>query len=238
MAMVNPRAGRTTEPNSWSAQKADRARIPSAPSFRSFSRRRRRDSASEVELFADHYSQAAVYLSQTEVETHIKMPSPSSSPRSTLVIRARMVTHLRNVDEALAQGVADGLGLVVLPDAAEPARPVVTDLAPSPAWSASSRTGRRALPVPGKSGCWSATGSTPASSRRSSRPPNPKARRSSSSPRRSEAWTVGSRFQKRSLRQARRTLGRGVAVERDEALVEVVTPALSSSGVRRLGIAR
>ncbi len=46
-----------------------------------------------------------------------------------------MVSHLRNVDEDLARGVADGLGLVEIPEPAEPARPVVTDLAVSDALS-------------------------------------------------------------------------------------------------------
>jgi catalase len=53
----------------------------------------------------------------------------------TLAIRARMVSHLLNVDEALAKKVADGLRLKELPKAAEPARPVVKSLKPSPALS-------------------------------------------------------------------------------------------------------
>ena len=46
-----------------------------------------------------------------------------------------MVSHLLNVDEALAKQVAEGLGLKELPKAAEPARPSCTDLPPSPALS-------------------------------------------------------------------------------------------------------
>ena len=46
-----------------------------------------------------------------------------------------MVSHLLNVDEDLAKKVADGLRLKEMPKAAEPARPVVTDLQPSPALS-------------------------------------------------------------------------------------------------------
>jgi len=46
-----------------------------------------------------------------------------------------MVAGLRNVDGDLAQQVADGLGLQELPEATMPARPPITDLAPSPALS-------------------------------------------------------------------------------------------------------
>ena len=42
---------------------------------------------------------------------------------------------MRNVDEDVAQAVADGLGMTELPQAIKPARAPVTDLAPSPALS-------------------------------------------------------------------------------------------------------
>src|SRR5690606_28499953 len=45
--------------------------------------------------------------------------------------RARMVSHLRNIDEGLASTVANGLGLIKLPDPAPPAVTPVTDLPPS-----------------------------------------------------------------------------------------------------------
>jgi catalase len=45
------------------------------------------------------------------------------------------VSHLLNVDETLAKKVADGIGLPEMPAAAEPARPVVKALQPSPALS-------------------------------------------------------------------------------------------------------
>ena len=50
-------------------------------------------------------------------------------------IRSRMVANLRNVDEDLARGIADGLRLDPLPDATAPARRPITDLAASPALS-------------------------------------------------------------------------------------------------------
>ena len=49
-------------------------------------------------------------------------------------IRARMVANLRNVDEAFAAAIADGLGLAELPAAAAGAA-AVADLPPSPALS-------------------------------------------------------------------------------------------------------
>lgn len=87
------------------------------------------------ESFADHYSQPRqFYISQTESEQgHIiaalvfelsKCVEPG--------IRARIVAHLRNIDEALADLVADGLGLAELPAAAPSAGPMRTDLQPSP----------------------------------------------------------------------------------------------------------
>ena len=61
------------------------------------------------------------------------MPSPSSSASVSASRSAqRMVANLRNVDESLAQAVADELGLP-LPEASVPARPKVTGLPESPA---------------------------------------------------------------------------------------------------------
>ncbi len=50
----------------------------------------------------------------------------------TLAIRMRMVSHLFNIDEHLAQKVADGLRLKEMPAPAEAARPTRKDLKPSP----------------------------------------------------------------------------------------------------------
>jgi hypothetical protein len=46
-----------------------------------------------------------------------------------------MVSHLRNIDEALAATVADGLALPELPAPAQAARPTIADLPPSDALS-------------------------------------------------------------------------------------------------------
>ena len=90
------------------------------------------------ESFADHYSQARqFYISQTPSEQgHIAAAlefelSKCAEPG----IRARIVSHLRNVDEDLAALVGYGLGLEAMPAPAPAARPTRTDLKPSPALS-------------------------------------------------------------------------------------------------------
>jgi catalase len=122
------------EPNSWGVgpRESPERGYQSYPARESGEKLRVR-----AELFADHYSQARqFYASQTPVEqTHIKDAFVFElSKVETPVIRARMVSHLRNVDEGLARMVAEGLGLP-LPEAAPPARPVVGNLPPSPALS-------------------------------------------------------------------------------------------------------
>lgn len=133
MAVRNPKGRANYEPNSW----GEGPREDPDRGFRSFEapvegvKLRARP-----ERFADHYSQARqFYRSQRPVEqTHIRDAFVFElSKVETVAIRARMVGHLRVVDEDLATGVAEGLGLA-LPPAAEPARAPV-DLAPSPALS-------------------------------------------------------------------------------------------------------
>nr|WP_279338752.1 catalase [Sphingomonas sp. BGYR3] len=87
--------------------------------------------------FADHYSQARLfYRSQTENEqAHIASSFVFELSKVGLLdeVPGRMVANLRNVDETLAQRVADGLG-IALPEKAEPARPPF-DMPPSDALS-------------------------------------------------------------------------------------------------------
>jgi catalase len=125
MAMHNPRGRANYEPNSW----GEGPREDPERGFRSYeapedgTKQRVRS-----ETFADHYSQARqFYLSQTAVEQdHIADAFTFElSKVERLAIRQRMVGHLRLVDEALAQSVAEGLGLESLPEAPEPARAVV-----------------------------------------------------------------------------------------------------------------
>jgi len=126
------------EPNSWGGAAGGPRESPqhgfrSTPMEESGQKLRVR-----AELFADHYSQARqFYMSQAPVEqTHIKNSFVFElSKVQTPAIRARMVSHLMNVDADLAKMVADGLGLEAMPKAAPPARPVISSLPPSPALS-------------------------------------------------------------------------------------------------------
>ena len=90
-----------------------------------------------AELFADHFSQARLfYRSQTENEqSHIASAFVFELSKVGLLdqVPARMVANLRNVDEDLAQRVADGLG-IDLPEKAQAAREPV-DMDPSDALS-------------------------------------------------------------------------------------------------------
>jgi catalase len=75
-----------------------------------------------AETFADHYSQARQFFrSQSKPEqAHIASSLVFElSKVETPFIREAMVGHLRQVDESLAQRVADGLGMSPLPPAAE-----------------------------------------------------------------------------------------------------------------------
>jgi catalase len=138
MAMTNPVGRVNYEPNSWTGdargpREDPTMGFPTFPSQEAGELRRIR-----ADTFADHYSQARqFYVSQTPVEqAHIvngfvfelgKCEQPA--------IRERMVANLRNVDEELAALIADGLGLEPIPEATPPARPPITDLAPSDALS-------------------------------------------------------------------------------------------------------
>jgi len=89
-----------------------------------------------AELFADHYSHARLFwTSQTDSErAHIASSFVFELSKVGLEqVQPRMVANLRNVDEDLAQRVADGLG-IDLPGKAEAAREPI-DIAPSDALS-------------------------------------------------------------------------------------------------------
>ncbi|HEY9091834.1 catalase [Parasphingorhabdus sp.] len=138
MATVNPKGRINYEPNSWDRDEQNPRENPER-GFKSFpeeisgTKGRQRS-----ESFADHYSQARqFYVSQTPLEqTHIADAfifelSKCEHP----AIRERVVSHLRNVYEDLAQQVSEGLGLDKLPKPAKAAREPITDLKPSPALS-------------------------------------------------------------------------------------------------------
>lgn len=136
MATTVPKGRANYEPNGWGEEGGPREN-PSL-GYRSHpepvageSRRIR------AELFADHYSQARqFYVSQTPVErAHIADALTFELGKvETVAIRARVVSHLRNIDQALAERVCEQLGLE-MPEAAAPARPVIADLPPSPSLS-------------------------------------------------------------------------------------------------------
>ena len=87
------------------------------------------------ESFADHYSQARMFFRSQSALEQAHMASAlvfELSKVATPHVRVSIVGHLRNIDEALAARVADGLGLAALPEAPTPAAPV-QDFALSPA---------------------------------------------------------------------------------------------------------
>ena len=90
------------------------------------------------ESFADHYSQARqFYISQTGAEQrHIASALTFELSKVEIpAIRERMVSHLLNIDETLANTVAQKLGMETMPKPADAAMPTRQDLAPSPALS-------------------------------------------------------------------------------------------------------
>jgi catalase len=136
MAMRNPKGRANYEPNSWGAEGGPRENPTSG--FRSFPDT---EEGTKVRLrpesFSDHYSQARLFfISQTPIEQkHLcdalvfelsKVERPD--------IRARMVSHLRNIHDELAGTVANGLG-IDLPEPAEAAQPTRDDLPASAALS-------------------------------------------------------------------------------------------------------
>jgi catalase len=137
LAMHNPKGRANYEPNSWGPEIGGPREDPKR-GFRSFEQ----DVAgakirARSETFADHYSQARqFFVSQMPIEQkHIADALTFELGKvETPLIRERMVSHLRNIDEDLAAMVAQGLGLA-LPKAATPARAPIADLPPSDALS-------------------------------------------------------------------------------------------------------
>jgi catalase len=87
------------------------------------------------ETFADHYSQARQFFrSQSPIEqAHIASALVFELSKVEHVhVRAAMVGHLRNIEESLAERVANGLAMSPMPPAPAAAMPV-KDLPPSPA---------------------------------------------------------------------------------------------------------
>ncbi|TAN10946.1 MAG: catalase, partial [Rhizobiaceae bacterium] len=135
MAMRNPVGRVNYEPNSF----GEGPRESPQRGFRTFAEAEEGQKVRlRAESFADHYSQARQFFnSQTPPEQrHIAMALTFElSKVETPVIRERMVSHLLNIDEGLAETVADKLGLKQLPKPADAAVAPRDDLEPSPALS-------------------------------------------------------------------------------------------------------
>jgi catalase len=89
-----------------------------------------------AELFADHYSQARLFWKSTTESEQAHIASSFTFELSKVQLEQvapRMVGNLLNVDEELAQRVADGIGMA-LPKK-NPARAKIVDMKPSPALS-------------------------------------------------------------------------------------------------------
>jgi catalase len=88
--------------------------------FRSFPQPVEEDKVrGKPEKFAEHYDQATLFWnSQSAIEQHhiIRAYRFELTKVRTAAIRERVVAQLRNVDEELAQAVADGLGMLSLPE--------------------------------------------------------------------------------------------------------------------------
>jgi catalase len=143
MAMRNPIGHVNYEPNSFGEgprESPQRGFVSFADVEQGPKRRLRADS------FADHYSQARqFFISQTMGEqTHIAAALTFElSKVKTPVIRERVVSHLLNIDETLANKVAAALGLKKMPKPADAAVPTRQDLDPSPALSIVEKGPRR-----------------------------------------------------------------------------------------------
>ncbi|MFI0847124.1 catalase [Mesorhizobium sp. IMUNJ 23232] len=135
MAMRNPVGRVNYQPNSF----GEGPRESPQRGFRSFADAEEGQKVRlRAESFADHYSQARQFFnSQTAPEQrHIAMALTFElSKVETVAIRERMVAHLLNIDEGLAETVADKLGMKELPKPADAAVAPRDDLEPSPALS-------------------------------------------------------------------------------------------------------
>ncbi|WP_416396250.1 catalase [Allohahella sp. A8] len=137
MAMHNPKGRANYEPNGWGENGGPRADarkgFTSVAVDEGGTKQRSRS-----ETFADHYSQARqFYISQTEVEQmHLADALTFElSKVETPAIRVRMVAHLLNIDQALAEKVAKQLRIPDMPAPAEAAMPTRQDLPVSDALS-------------------------------------------------------------------------------------------------------
>ncbi|RFZ86751.1 catalase [Shinella sp. WSJ-2] len=143
MAMRNPVGRANYQPNSW----GEGPRESPSTGFPHFATVEQGETVRlRPESFADHYSQARqFYISQTPAEQrHIAAALTFElSKVETPVIRERVVSHLMNIDETLANTVGEKLGFQSMPKPADAAMPTRHDLEPSPALSIVERGPKR-----------------------------------------------------------------------------------------------
>ena len=130
MALHNPKGRANYEPNSWGDEGGPRENPETG--FTSYALPIKGEKVRvRAESFADHYSQARqFYISQTEVEQKHLCDALvfELSKCEKEQIRERMVAHLLNIDESLAEKAAKKLGLEKMPKPAEAAKPTLTNL--------------------------------------------------------------------------------------------------------------
>jgi catalase len=135
MAMRNPVGRANYEPNSWD----EGPRESPKQGFRTFPEAEEGQKLRiRAESFADHYSQARqFFISQTKTEQHhiLMALTFELSKVERPAIRERVVSHLLNIHEELASGVAAKLGIRKMPKAADATVTPRKDLDPSPALS-------------------------------------------------------------------------------------------------------
>jgi len=138
MAFHNPRGRANYEPNSWGPEIGGPREDPKNGFVSIADEAEGTKVRARPESFADHYSQARqFYVSQSLVEQrHIEDALVFELSKCEVpAIRLRTLGHLRNIDEGLAEAVAEGLGIAELPDAHEPAVTPKKDLPVSDALS-------------------------------------------------------------------------------------------------------
>ncbi len=136
MQMAVPKGRANYEPNSLAkAGEEGGAREDPEKGYKTFpSEEQGQKLRIRPESFADHYSQARLFFRSMDPaeQAHIASALVFELSKVSLEhIRTQMMANLRNVDETLAQRVADGLAMD-LPEASPTAAPVL-DMDPSPA---------------------------------------------------------------------------------------------------------
>jgi len=142
MQMQVPKGRANYEPNSLDVigEEAGPRECPTT-GFTTFEGRTDRDETggklrTRPELFADHYSQARLFLSSLTENEKAHVASAFTFELSKVNmdhVPPRMIGNLRNVDEAFAKRVADGISIPLPPKNKAAREPI--DMKPSPALS-------------------------------------------------------------------------------------------------------